>query len=71
MDPVSTSQAADFSAVPLARTTTAELLVERSRRRTISGVLDRLGVRGGQFAERRADGSGWSAQIPCTDEKPE
>jgi hypothetical protein len=47
------------------RTTTAELLVERSRRRTITDVLDQLGTRGGQFAERRADGSGWSACIPA------
>jgi hypothetical protein len=50
--------------------TSATLLIERSRRRTVASVLDRLVVQGGEFAERRQDGSGWSAKIPAHRETP-
>jgi hypothetical protein len=40
------------------------MLRERSRRTTITSVLDRLLENGGEFAEQRRDGSAWSARIP-------
>ncbi|MGC7103074.1 hypothetical protein ACPZ19_51160 [Amycolatopsis lurida] len=46
------------------------LLRERSRRTTVTSVLDRLLQVGGQFTERRPDGSGWSATIPTTQPHP-
>lgn len=49
---------------PAHPSTTAMMLTERSRRRTITSVLDRLNAHGGELAERRADGSAWSAKIP-------
>ncbi|MFB9902869.1 hypothetical protein [Allokutzneria oryzae] len=42
------------------------MLRERSRRTTMTSVLDRLVQGGGQFAELRADGSGWSVSIPAS-----
>lgn len=50
---------------PGQESTTSALLRERSRRATMTSVLDRMAATGGQFAERRADGSGWSAAIPA------
>ncbi|MFD6073918.1 hypothetical protein [Amycolatopsis lurida] len=41
------------------------LLRERSRRTTVLCVQDMLIETGGQFSERRADGSGWSAAVPA------
>lgn len=52
------------------QSTTESLLTERSRRRTVTSVLDHLTVHGGKFAESRADGSAWSATIPPHPEAP-
>lgn len=46
--------------------TMSGLLRERSRRITVTSVLDMLIETGGQFAERRADGSGWSVAMPAS-----
>ncbi|MFI9816905.1 hypothetical protein [Saccharothrix variisporea] len=40
------------------------LLRERSRRTTVTTVLDHLRIVGGRFAEHRADGSAWSVSVP-------
>uniref|UniRef100_UPI003F49137F hypothetical protein n=1 Tax=Amycolatopsis sp. CA-096443 TaxID=3239919 RepID=UPI003F49137F len=50
---------------PGRESTTGAVLRERSRRATVTSVVDRIAETGGRFAERRADGSGWSVTIPA------